>query len=173
MKILVIDDKKENRDAALEQLKDHNVTVAGTYDEAQSLLQKKHNFEVVLADLMMPPSKQSLGPKGIQYLNQEMPMGIFLALLAAMNGAKYVAVFTDANHHDHPASAAFDKFAAPDEELTTDGHYPRPLMIEGAKVIFSNKPHWLVREWEDNELTTKSKNWFKVFTYLVHGIKSK
>ena len=37
-----------------------------------------------------------------------MPIGWGLALLAAKKKVKYVAVATDTNHHDHPASAVLD-----------------------------------------------------------------
>ena len=134
MKILVIDDNSDHRAAAEAQLKDHNLTVVGTYDEGVELVNpmmgdSKCEFDVVLTDLLMPASKESQGDKGEQFIGQEMPVGIFLALMAAANGAKYVAVSTDANHHDHPASACLDYY-----------HYSRKdfLRVEDAKLVFSN-----------------------------------
>jgi len=40
MKILVIDDKKENREAAIQLLSNHEVTTIGTYDEALNLIKQ-------------------------------------------------------------------------------------------------------------------------------------
>jgi len=68
------------------------------------------DFEVVMTDLMVPASRKTQGPKGMQFVGQEMPLGAIIALLALTKGVKMVAVVTDANHHDHPASAAFDAF---------------------------------------------------------------
>src|SRR3989338_6977513 len=149
MRILVVDDKEKHLRAAraqlkyhdraamgTAQLKCHDLTVVGTYEEAQTLLgggvlgsemSGKHDFEVVLVDLHMPP----MGWPGAQ----EMPIGIFLAILAAKNGAKYVAVFTDQNHHANAASACFDAINRSPE--------PAPFMIEGAKVILSNAISWI------------------------------
>ena len=132
MKILVIDDSAIHQAAARKQLADHDLTVVGSYDEGQALL-GKYDFEVVLVDLLMPASSQSLG-RNTHLAGQEMPVGIFLALLAAKNGAKFVAVFTDSDHHSHPASACFDAF--------NKGKYT-PLTVENAKVLLINNPNWV------------------------------
>jgi len=68
------------------------------------------DFDVVLTDLLMPPSLRAQGDKGMRFIGQEMPLGTTIALLALTVGIKNVAVATDADHHDHPASAAFDRF---------------------------------------------------------------
>ncbi|MCR4322733.1 MAG: response regulator [Candidatus Azambacteria bacterium] len=175
MKILVIDDNATHRAAAIAQLKDHNVTVVGTYDEGRDILRKNHDFEVVLADLLMPASEENQGPKGRAFLEQEMPVGIFLALLAAKNGAKYVAVFTDSDHHSHPASACFDDFNLKGE------NNPTPFMVEGAKTLLSNAVSW-VNDFRPDDLAEKmsfeeiykekkqavrAKNWLALFKHLT------
>jgi len=146
MKVLVIDDKIENLVAANTQFAGcAELTTVGTYDDGQELIKEKHDFDVVLVDLLMPASKQAQGQKGAQFVGQEMPVGIFLALLAAKNGAKYVAVFTDSNHHDHPASACLDIF----EE---QAHYPKPIMVESAQLFLCNNPNWIrngVKQWNE------------------------
>ncbi|MEN9405485.1 MAG: hypothetical protein RLY47_444 [Candidatus Parcubacteria bacterium] len=170
MKILVFDDTKKHRDAAVGLLKDHEVVVVGTYDEAQAALlpnfdhqgheaavearigatpkydsvtkeawneywEKRklvskelkesfttyHNFDAVLTDLLVPASKQAQGPGGAHLVGQEMPLGSIIALLAISNGVKKVAVVTDANHHNHPASAAFDCFESNEDETPVGG----------------------------------------------------
>lgn len=88
------------------------------------------DFDVVLTDLLMPASSQSC--RSSPLAGTEMPVGIFLALLAANNGAKYVAVFTDSDHHSHPASACFDAFNSRGEDN------PVPFTVGGAKVVLCN-----------------------------------
>jgi CheY-like chemotaxis protein len=179
MKILVIDDSPIHQDAARAQLKDHDLTVVGTYDEAQALLEKEHYFEVVLADLLLPASEQQQNI-GSALVGQEMPVGIFLALLAARNGAKYVSVFTDANHHEHPASACFDPF-------NPRGAFdPTTFTVEGAKVLLCNDKNLVeafykedlskVMDWGEyfrdrgkaEEITVSAKNWRELLERLIN-----
>ncbi len=144
MKILVIDDSRNNLDAAKAQLSaEHEVTTAETYDEGQSLLggsykrgvspSNTHAYDMVLVDLLMPASYQQQGPDGEQFVGQEMPVGIFLGLLAAKNGAKYVGVLTDSDHHSHPASACFDSF-----NIKGGESWPDPFTVAGARFVLSN-----------------------------------
>ena len=155
MKILVVDDNATYQQSARDTLANHDLTVVGTYDEAQALLAPNHNFEVVLCDLLLPASGQSLGTRGEQYRGKEMPVGIFLALLAARNGADYVAVLTDANHHQHPASACFDAFNPKGENR------PNSFMVEKTKFLLCNGCAFA---------DGASKDWGKLLTYLMSYI---
>ena len=217
MKILVFDDNKTHRIAAHAQLKDHDLTVVGTYDEVQKLLTPQFNFEkakailrekfpdfnpylsddeaknaeyfaakkladkqattypdfdVVLSDLIVPASRQKQG--SMELVGMEMPVGIFIGLLAAVKArAKFVAVFTDSDHHSHPASACFDVFNEGENE-------PTPFMIESSKVLLSNTRNW-VNQFDPNDLgkkleyedyskrsdTVRAKNWRALLEYLV------
>lgn len=185
MKILVFDDSQVNRDAAIAQLKDYDLTVVGTYDEAQKLLTPQFDskkfetalklefgdfdpyyskderkkarylaaekvakenataypdFDVVLTDLLVPASNQMLRPDN-KFIGQEMPLGIFIGLLAAVIGrAKYVAVFTDSGHHDHPASGCIDKFYDDDRMP-----FPIPFQVEESKFILCSNHMWVNR----------------------------
>lgn len=100
------------------------------YDKSQKESQIPY-WDVVLSDLLMPASRETMGDKGMKFVGQEMPLGFAIVLLAALNGAKYVAVATATNHHHHPAVAALDRFR-PD--------YGRPakpnFVINGAKAMF-------------------------------------
>ncbi|MFA6552199.1 MAG: hypothetical protein WCT19_01715 [Candidatus Paceibacterota bacterium] len=155
LNVLVFDDSKKHRDAAIAQLgKKCNLTVVDTYDKAQELLATTYDyklahklskekygsddpavwkvspdervrrreelsrlatsnpaekFDAVLTDLMVPASQQKLR-QSCNLAGQEMPLGAIIALLAIHNGVKKVAVVTDSNHHDNPASAALDCF---------------------------------------------------------------
>lgn len=138
-RVLVVDDNPKHREAAVRDLSEmYDITVVGTYDEAKKALGAGHNgdyqphgFAIVLLDLLMPPSDASQVPEmqaKIGYIKREEPVGMFLALMAARGGAEIVGVLTDANHHAHPASAAFDDF-------------PGPFSIGRANVILSNGPY--------------------------------
>lgn len=114
MKILVIDDTQTNLDAAKQTLAGHELTLAATYDEAYKLLEKPKGdaqppFDAVLCDLLMPAGREMQGTKGNKYVGQEMPVGWALALMAVLQGAKYTAVVTNLDHHQHPAAAMLDR----------------------------------------------------------------
>lgn len=221
MKILVFDDNQTHRTAAQAQLKDHDLTVVGTYDEAQKLLTpqldeelatriytKKYDgdepysakyhelspserkerddfyaqaeqkattypdFDVVLSDLLVPASRQAQG--SMELVGKEMPVGIFIGLLAAVKArAKYVAVFTDSDHHSHPASASYDVFNKHECK-------PTAFTVEGSKVLLCNNRNW-VNQFDPNDLgkalefeeyskrsdTVRAKNWGSLLEYLI------
>lgn len=83
-------------------------------------------WDAVLSDLLMPAGSMAQGGEGRRLVGQEMAVGWSLALQAAKNGAKYVAVVTDMNHHCHPASAMLDAF---------NRHY---FSIDDARVLMTN-----------------------------------
>ena len=113
MKILVIDDTRTNLDAAKQTLAGHELTLAATYDEAYKLLAKSDDpFDVVLCDLLMPAGREQQGTNGMKYIGQEMPVGWALALMAVLHGAKYTAVVTNLDHHQHPAAAMLDRLGS-------------------------------------------------------------
>lgn len=220
MKILVFDDNEIHRSAAVAQLgKIHDLTVVGTYDEAQGLLITKTDypeirktlkaqfgdfdpnnsndevqkgeyfaaeravterfttrpdFDVVLTDLLVPASSQSQNDEGAQYIDMEMPIGIFIALLAGARGrARYAAVFTDSSHHAHPASACFDVF----NQTETN---PTPFTVNGCKVVLSNTRRWIgqydpkdlskaleYEEYSNRSDTVRAKNWATLLEHLM------
>jgi CheY-like chemotaxis protein len=153
MNILVIDDNRANLDAAAAQLREHKLTLAGSYDEAHTMLGYRGSYsrvwdsvppsyDVVLVDLLLPASAQEQAKR--THVGLEMPIGIFLALLAAKKGAKKVAVFTDTDHHSHPASACMDPFN-PHETV------PESFKVCEADVFLSNTRNW-VRDFEPQNL---------------------
>ena len=185
MKILVIDDNGTNCDLAEIQLADHEITIVSNYEEAQDIrtgltqdggtvLTEKGEFDVVLVDLLMPPKR------GWSEFKELMPIGVFLALLAAKNGAKFVAVFSDANHHCHPASQCFDSFNSHESS-------PDPFTVEKSKVFFCNNRNWVhyyylndltkIVEYEDREKMTeeereatiaRGKDWKELLNYILN-----
>jgi len=218
MKILVFDDNVNHRAAAVAQLVGHDLTVVGTYDEAQELVESKidqekmfqilksqfgdfnpwrsddeekkksyrvaeklaekeatyhPDFDAVLVDLLVPNSGQSQGGKWSR-TQEEMPVGAFIALLAAKNGAKYAAVLTDSSHHDHPASACFDAFNKYEGQ-------PTSFKVNDCKMIFCNNRNWVeefdpkdfskpleYEQYKDRSDTVRGKNWLALLDYLVN-----
>jgi len=189
MKILVFDDNKLNCEAALTQLRGHDLTIAGSYDNAQealiprfderkfeiatrdiknmdaSMIEKARedaiinpNFDVVLTDLLVPASRQQQG--SMKLVGQEMPIGIFIGLLAAVRAkVPYVAVFTDSDHHSHPASACFDAF-----NYNCGESEPISFKVEDSDVLLVNNRQWIEYENEDGVAV---KNWAALLDYLV------
>ncbi|MEI7425834.1 MAG: hypothetical protein WCK16_02835 [Candidatus Moraniibacteriota bacterium] len=84
-------------------------------------------WDAVLCDLLMPVEEGEVGmsEKGQKYIGQEMAVGWALALQAALASAKFVAVASDMDHHDHPASAMLDSI----EQV---------MSINNARVLFTN-----------------------------------
>ncbi|HFC10611.1 MAG TPA: response regulator transcription factor [Candidatus Kaiserbacteria bacterium] len=88
MKILVIDDKQEEREGAISQLSQHELTVVDGYSTGKEALQLKE-WDVVLTDMLMP-----------DYEGVLQPYGLVLSLMAQAKGIP-VAVVSSGNHHDH------------------------------------------------------------------------
>lgn len=122
MKILIFDDSLEHCDIARRFLKDHDLTIVNSYDEAAQYLTHREvsksrvvrcnprEFDVVMTDLMVPASEDGLSDEHKYLGGTQMPLGTIIALRAIACGIKRVAVVTDDNHHRNPASAAFDYF---------------------------------------------------------------
>jgi CheY-like chemotaxis protein len=174
MKILVIDDSEVNLKAAVAQLgSEHEVVTERSAKEARYLLgwegfgggetANKHEFEVVLCDLLMP----SPGSACRQVV--EMDTGIYLAITAARNGAKYVGLLTDKGHHDHPASDCLDTIA---RQITS----PSVFRIDNAFVCMTHNP-FLIKSFNSNDLSTpvkedsdgsvRAKNWKGLLAWIL------
>jgi CheY-like chemotaxis protein len=158
MKILIIDDNSVNLAAATLTLAGHDLTLVSEYDEAMKALDRE-TYEVVLTDLLMPAGREAQGPRGRPFIGQPMPVGFALALHAVLRGAKYVAVVTATNHHDHPASAMLDRL----DRASWSDEMSRPrFVINGATVGFFHHPRVMVDGQE-------GKDWGKVLKALVIG----
>jgi CheY-like chemotaxis protein len=125
LRILVVEDSPKHQASAKKGLAGHKLTLATGYEEAMKILDSE-KFDVVLTDLQMPMSSRTLGSEAFK-LGQLVPYGLLLKDEAAHQGAKWVAVVTDLNHHADWVSAAFD-------------HFSYPMQIEGAKVLMMHAP---------------------------------
>ncbi len=113
MRILVLDDMKKHRVAAVEQLRvdEHEVVAVSSYEQAVNLaVNGEKPFDVALVDLLMPAETMTLGVEGMKFLGQPIDVGFSLSMKLAIHGVKRIAVVTDMNHHHHPASAIMDWF---------------------------------------------------------------
>jgi CheY-like chemotaxis protein len=108
LRILVIDDTPKHIDSAKRGLAGHHLTTATGYQEAMKLLGSE-KFDVVLTDLHLPMSSQTMGD--MFKLGELVPYGMLLMVEAVRQGARRVGVVTDLSHHDNPFSAAFDHYS--------------------------------------------------------------
>jgi CheY-like chemotaxis protein len=136
------------------------VNFGAEYNRISKKLCPPAPFDVVLSDLLMPAGKQAQGPIGKPYIGQEMPVGFALSLMAAYQGAKYVAVVTATNHHDHPASAMLDPIARDERECDCSFKRPVRFNINGATVCFFQQQPMTLAE---------GKDWGQVLSYLLEG----
>lgn len=184
MHILVVDDSDTHRFGASALLKGHELTVVGSYEEAETLLSKQ-KFDAYLGDLMLPASRKTLSPDSYHFVGEEMPLGTILAFLALKNGAKYVAVVTDMNHHKHPGSAAFDAFNGRDgafsvgdaRVLCTNACTTRLDQKTGERVDWQfleteeGKKKYPPIEWQVNEGVVRSKDWAYALGLLTGEVR--
>lgn len=129
MKVLLVEDSRKHRQAGVADLTalGHEVIALGDYADAAQLL-RKQKFDAALLDLLMPAEPMTLGNRGMEFLGQSIPVGFALSMLAAAEGVPLVAVATDTNHHDHPASAMVDWFIR------------RPLRMQNSLVLWMHAP---------------------------------
>jgi len=89
MKILVVDDVKNEQEGAVDQLGSrHELTVVDNYHAGMNAIHSQE-WDAVLTDMMMPSRE------GLQ------PYGFVLAAMAQARGIP-VAIVSAGNHHDHP-----------------------------------------------------------------------
>jgi CheY-like chemotaxis protein len=137
LKILVVDDSVRHLQAATEQLgSDHDLVALESYEDAIKALEPGTEVQVLLSDLLMPAEPYCLGSQGLKFLGHEIPIGLVLALRAAQVGVQWIAVITDANHHNHPMSAALD-WLGPQYWVS---EVYRSLRINTSTVLISHAP---------------------------------
>jgi CheY-like chemotaxis protein len=128
-------------------------------------------FTVVLTDMMMPMSRETLAP-GVYKPDELVPYGFIIALMAARAGAKFVAVVTDTNHHESAISAATD-YLAPSyyrwwHNLHAEeaGDAPKTFNINDARVVYVHAPFIDEKRanWSDE---VYAKDWARVLADLT------
>lgn len=97
MRILVIDDRVENLEAARRQLgEEHEVILVSGFGEAKNIIRDcVESFDMLLTDLMLPEIW------GAPKTNSEQPFGLLLVLSAIKERVGYVGMLTSSYHHDN------------------------------------------------------------------------
>ena len=164
MRILVIDDSAVHQASARQTLKDHDLTVATSYEQGFRMLapvddeggtvwkdKAGKRFDVVLSDLLMPAPGTMLMPAAKKtFEGTEQPLGWALVLRAILNGTRYAAIVSQTSHHDHPAAYALDAIdnahdAWGDNKWARGLPFKKPqFVINGAVVGFFHSPSCIV-----------------------------
>lgn len=129
MRILLVDDSRKHREAGVVNLTalGHEVVALRDYAEVRKVVERE-TFGAALLDLLMPTEGMTLGSEGLEHLGEPFAVGYPLAVYLAAQGIPFVAVATDTNHHNHPASALMDWFGG------------RVMNINGSRVQFMHAP---------------------------------
>lgn len=109
LKLLELKHNESELDTRLKRYREEGMNFDDAFNKALKETALPY-WDAVLCDLLMPAGRDIQGNKGMEFVGQEMAVGWSLALVATKNGAKYVAVATDIDHHNHPASAMLDRF---------------------------------------------------------------
>jgi len=123
-KILVVDDKRENREMARQLLGElHELTVADSLRDAFTFMNAQP-FDAVLTDMEMPPDKtyRALDPD-VYAADRTVEYG-FAVMFEATSRGFPVAIVTDGNHHNGWTSAMFDEV--------------KGAIVNGQRVLFFN-----------------------------------
>jgi hypothetical protein len=108
MKILVVDDSRENLMQAEKQLgAEHELHTVNTFGAAKAMLENE-SFDLVMTDVFMPGESDGQGHEGDQFVGKLIPVGLVVALLALKYNIKYICIVSDTNHHSHPLAWAMD-----------------------------------------------------------------
>lgn len=190
MRILVIEDSEKHVESAKMTLSSHELTIIGSFDEFRKAFGGENiietpPFDVVLTDMNMPMGKRN--PYGSNYDREKAESyGLIIALKAAMAGIKFVALLTDANHHNDGMSSALGDLhgAYYGDFIKTSPHRvgnKNFFNINGARVAFLHAPFYKDRKAADlpeypcpDEMTSSEKNewelrkdWGRVLSDLI------
>jgi len=199
LKILVIEDKKENIEAAKKQLAGHDLTIADSFDEAYKILQPKDSyidrnedavdpseFDVVLTDVMMPRSSDGkhgicLSGKGQQLADEQgdMPYGPILVLHALQAGIKNIGILTSGDHHSDPVILAFDRlkgFKIGEVNFTSTNRMDVPCFADSFEQLnhgYDSERNFQFYRVEDTEvIMTKDEFWVKCKNGEIISVKN-
>jgi CheY-like chemotaxis protein len=148
MKILLVDDSKQHRESGVADLNElgHEVVALKNYSDVAKAI-TEHQFDAALLDLLMPSEPMTLGGEGLKHLGEPFAVGYPLAVYLATKSIHFIAVGTDTNHHNHPASAMMDWLSG------------EPVTMNGCLVMFMHSPMKQVGE--------RVKDWAQVLRRLL------
>ncbi len=113
LNILLVEDTEVHREAAKQQLSQHNLIICANYaefaDEAKKMVLENRTVDVILTDCLMPAQNvQALAYKRDTWEGQEVSFGPSVLLFAIKQNIKHAGLLMLNNHHDHPIAASFD-----------------------------------------------------------------
>jgi CheY-like chemotaxis protein len=143
LEILVVEDTPKHQESARVLLVDHNTQIVGNFDSAIDAFKQrienpaKITYDVVLTDMFFPQGRGEMqGDKSLAQIPQD--LGTYLAMYAAQQGVPYVAICSDANHHDSTQTYAIkDLILKQKYEEDTQGLVSEPMKI-GEKTLLFN-----------------------------------
>jgi len=110
LKILLVEDTEVHRQAAVEQLKDHELIICKTFKEFQAQqrnFSSDGKFDVILTDCLMPAEASAYVPQE-GHSKDQVPFGTIIILWAIQNNIPKAGMLMLNNHHDHPIAAGLD-----------------------------------------------------------------
>lgn len=122
IKILVVEDKVENRNEAKKQFITKNVdlTCVDCFSLAAALL-RKYPYDMVLTDLMLAGEDKGIVKNNPQ-VGQELPYGLVVAIMAKNYAVPHVAILTDISHQSAPIPWAMDELLGDNECVSAYNH---------------------------------------------------
>jgi CheY-like chemotaxis protein len=147
MKILVVEDNARYREAAQQQLAEHDLTIMKSFTEffnacggewfGNNPTVNIGDFDIVLSDLHMPSPHDKKG-------EVEAATGFVVLLKALEAGVKKIAILTDGDHHEDTYSKALDlwltregkPFQVGEVSISLIGHYgTKPAVLPSLATV--------------------------------------
>lgn len=134
--VLVVDDKLENLDTAVEQLgTEYNLFTAQSFSEARLLLENE-KIDIVMTDVFMPGEAEGQG-SGEKYIGASQPVGLVVALFALKINIQQIYIVSDTNHHSHPVAWALDSIVG-GERIKSFCGYECPMIKKEEDIYVKN-----------------------------------
>ncbi len=169
LRVLIVEDNKDNILAAREQLKEYQLTIVESFNDfvsefngtrydqnwkeqrINSQAPEKSKYDVVLTDLYFP-IKAGKRP--------EDPLGYSVALIASAASTPYIGIVTSLNHHDGQLAETFDFLTTGGPDRRFMGEQKSYRLNESRLVLF-----------DDDDLGTRGtvKSWGRALESLIEG----
>tara|TARA_Y100000310_G_C20688765_1_gene820841 strand:- start:2811 stop:3428 length:618 start_codon:yes stop_codon:yes gene_type:complete len=135
LEILVVEDTPIHQEAARELLKEYNVTIVGTFDDAvDSLHQKKYN--IVLTDMFIPQGRGEM-QRDKESASTPQDLGTYIAMYSAQLGVPYVAICSDSDHHDNAQTYATNDLILRQKYKPLTGSVSKPMKMGENTLLFN------------------------------------
>jgi CheY-like chemotaxis protein len=183
LEILVVEDQQHHQEAAKQLLKEHNVTIVSTYDEATNLLKIPNicdeglvqpSYDAVLTDMFLTQGEgRCLSPDRQHLASEQMPFGYPIALMACQKGVPYVVIVSDANHHSGPMAYSMDFFSNMFNDVRTILQFGNTRLaiinreIKNSKYLNGNGK--IISTRQNVTDATPVKNWKDAIEYVMKG----